>query len=166
MEKRKRASKLPYLTGMEALNYHGCDWHSFAYDFSRQYPKEVREWAGDWGVERKEDKEIANPVRAYLDYLFHSIRFLKEVPSYRVSDLAFSDEEEKQIMEKVKELLEPVFKGEEKELFEKWKRYNAGGEYEPARRTLYEREAWKRRFKKTGSNAEDLKERIRKAFDF
>jgi len=156
---------LSYLTGMEALNYHGCDWHSFAYDFSRQYPKEVREWAGDWGVERKENREIANPVRAFLDYLFYDIRFRKIVPSYRLTDLAFSDEEEKEIMEKVKEFLEPVLTEEEKKLLEKWKQYNAGGNYEPAHRTLYEREAWKRRFKKTGSNAGNLKERIRKAFN-
>ena len=27
--------KLHYLTGIEALNYHGADWHSLAYDFGR-----------------------------------------------------------------------------------------------------------------------------------
>ena len=153
-----------YLTGLEALNYHGCDWHSFAYDLSNQYPKEVREWAGNYGVEKHWNREIANPVRAYLDYLLYEIRFRKIVPSYRLSDLAFSDEEERKITEKVKKLLEPTLI-EEKKLLRKWERYNAGGEYEPAHRTLYERKAWKRRFKKAGDNAESLKERIRKAFN-
>jgi len=150
------SKNLPYLTGMEALNYHGCDWHSFAYDFSHQYPKEVRNWADDYGVEKEENREIANSVRAFLDYLFYDIRFRKIVPSYRLTDLAFSDEEERKIMEKVKEILEPILTEEEKELIRKWKQYNAGGDYEPAHRTLHEREAWKRGFKKTGSIAGNL----------
>ncbi|NIA12400.1 MAG: hypothetical protein GWP10_22465 [Nitrospiraceae bacterium] len=92
--------KHSYLTGLEALNYHGCDWHSFAYDFNNQYPKEIREWTGDYGVEKQGNREIANPVRAYLDYLLYEIRFRKIVPSYRLTDLAFSDEEEREIKKK------------------------------------------------------------------
>lgn len=58
-----------YLTGIEALNYHGADWHSFACDFNREYPKEVREWAGDYGVVEEKEREVADTVIAFLDYL-------------------------------------------------------------------------------------------------
>ncbi|WP_022846761.1 hypothetical protein [Desulfurobacterium sp. TC5-1] len=154
-----------YLTGIEALNYHGADWHSFAYDFNRRYPEEVRTWAEDYGIIKEENREVANPVRAFLDYLFYNIRFRKRVPVKRISDLNFSDKEEKEIKQKLRELLEPALKEEELELLKKWERYNRGEHYELARIRLLEREAWKRRTKKAQRNVRDFKEAVRKAFN-
>ena len=156
-----------YLTGMEALNYHGADWHSFAYDFNCKYPEEVRKWAGNYGIVEKDGKEIANPVRAFLDYLFYTIRFKGIVPTRRVSDLNFSDDEEREIEEKVEKLLKPALKGEELEILERWERYNRGGHYEPTHVRLLEREAWKRwrERRKAQFNVRDFKEAVRKAFN-
>ncbi len=157
---------MKYLTDLEALNYHGYDWHSFAFREEKTYPKEVREWAGDYGIERKGEMEIASPVRAFLDHLFYTIRFLKLVPTYRVEDLLFSEDKEREILQKVEELLEPILAEEERELLYRWKRFNSGGRYEPVCKLFSQREAWKRRFGKIGSNGEDFRERIRKAFGF
>jgi len=155
---------MKYLTDLEALNYHGYDWHSFAFEKERKYPREVREWAGDYGIEKRGEREIASPIRAFLDHLFYTIRFMKLVPTYRIEDLLFSDEEEKEILQKVEELLEPVLNDEERELLHRWKRFNAGGNYEPVNRLLSQREAWREKFRKNRSNGGDFRERLRKAF--
>lgn len=155
-------SKLHYLTGIEALNYHGADWHSFAYDFNREYPEEVRNWAGDFGVVREKDREVANPVRAFLDYLFYEIRFKRKVPVNRVGYFNFTDEEEREIEEKVETLLKPALKGEELELFKRWLRYNKGGDYEPYRPRLLEREPWKSRAEEIMENYKRFRERLKR----
>jgi hypothetical protein len=157
---------MKYLTDLEALNYHGYDWHSHAFKKGREYPEEVRGWAGDYGVEVRGDTEVASPVRAFLDHLFYTIRFLKTVPTYRTKELLFSEEEEREILKKVKELLEPALNKEERELLKKWIAFNAGGAYEPVHKSLLEREAWKRRFGKGRSTKEDFRRRLGKAFDF
>ncbi len=155
-----------YLTDLEALNYHGYDWHSFAFRKKRIYPEEVRKWAGDYGVIDEKDMEIAKPVRAFLDHLFYTIRFKRLVPSYRVQDLLFSQKEEKEILNKVDKLLEPILNEEERNLLRKWKEFNSGGPYEHTYKLLVESEAWKRRFGKSRSDEDDFKSRIRKAFGF
>jgi len=155
---------MKYLTDLEALNYHGCDWHSHTFKEIKEYPKEVREWAGNYGVERRGNLEVASPVRAFLDHIFYTIRFLKAVPTYRTKELLLTEEEEREVLKKVKELLEPVLRKEERELLKKWKEFNAGGAYEPVRKSLLEREAWKRRFGKDRNAEEDFRERLRKAF--
>ena len=158
--------KARYLTGMHALNRHGIDWHSSALDFSFEYPEEVRKWAGDWGVVRENGREVADPVRAFLDFLFYEIRYRKAVPCDRVEDLGFSPEQEREIAGKVEELLEPVLTEREREILKKWKRYNEGGRYEPARRTLADRKAWKGRFGTNRGDAKSLEERIGEVFGF
>ena len=45
-----------------------------------------------------------------LDYLFYEIRFEKRVPVRRVSDLNFSDEEERKIEKQVEKLLKTALK--------------------------------------------------------
>ena len=155
-----------YLTGIEALNYHGADWHSFACDFNREYPKEVREWAGDYGVVEEKNREVADTVRAFLDYLFYEIRFEERVPTRRVSDLNFSDEEEREIEEQVEKLLKPALRTEqEREILRRWISYNQGGEYEPIRFKLLDREPWRKRAKKVQDNARRFREALRKAVD-
>jgi len=156
--------KKHYLTGLEALNYHGIDWHSFAFDFNMEYPELVRNWCGDYGIEKKEDREIANPVRAFLDYLLYEIKFEKRIPIKRVSDLAFSDEEEKEIAKQVKEKLKRFLKDKEREILEKWIHYNEGGEYEFTNVRLLKRKAWKERRKKTKFNFRNFRESFRKIF--
>ncbi|WP_457568888.1 hypothetical protein [Desulfurobacterium sp.] len=155
-----------YLTDLEALNYHGYDWHSFAFRKKRNYPEEVRKWAGDFGVINEGNREVANPVRAFLDHLFYTIRFMGLVPTYRVEDLLFSEKEEREILQKVDEILEPILNKKERELLRKWKMFNSGERYEPDRKPIIERKTWKRRFGKNRDDEEDFRDRIRKAFGF
>ena len=154
-----------YLTGLEALNYHGTDWHSFAFDFNREYPELIRKWCGDYGVEEKDGREIANPVRAFLDYLLYKIKFEKKVPLKRVRDLAFSEEEEKEIEKMVEEKLKPFLKDKDREILEKWIEYNNGGEYEFTDIRLLKRKAWRERRKKTKFDLESFRKDIRQAFN-
>ncbi len=157
--------KMHYITGLEALNYHGADWHSFAFDFNREYPPLIRDWCGDYGIKKEKDEEVANPVRAFLDYLLYEIKFEKRVPIKRVSDLAFSDEEEREILEQVEKKLKNFLKGKDREILEKWIRYNSGGDYEFTNIRLLKRKAWRKRRKKTKFNLKDFRENVRKTFD-
>ena len=162
--KGNREVRKHYLTGLEALNYHGVDWHSFAFDFNREYPKLIRNWCGDYGIEENKDGEVANPVRAFLDYLLYEIRFEKRVPVKRVSDLAFSDEEEKEIEKLVKEKLKKFLKGKEREILEKWIHYNEGGEYEFTNVRLLKRKAWRERRKKSKFDFKGFRKAFREVF--
>jgi len=159
-------AKPHYLTGIEALNYHGYDWHSFCCDFNREYPEEVRTWAGDYGVVNEKNREIANPIRAFLDYLFFNFRFNERVPERRFEDLLFSEEEEKELANQIEKLLVPVLTKREKWLFGKWKQFNEGGDYEFVNFKLFRDKAWQERIKKTGFDFNSFRKAIRKAFNF
>lgn len=154
-----------YLTGLEALNYHGADWHSFAYDFNRNYPPEVRKWCGNYGVVEEENREIANPVRAFLDYLFYNIKYRKRVPTKRIEDLLFSEKEEKEIKRMIENNLKKYLKGKDKEILELWIKYNNGGDYEFTNIRLLKRKAWRERRKKTKFNLKSFEEGLRQAFN-
>jgi hypothetical protein len=160
--KRKRRH---YLTGIEALNYHGNDWHLTSIDLNYEYPEEVRTWAGDFGVTKEKNREVANPIRAFLDYLFYVLRYMKHVPVIRFDDLVFSEEKEKEISKQIERLLIPVLTTEEKWLLEKWKKYNKGGEYEFINFKQTESKTEGRRKRKIGFDVNDFRNYLGKAFN-
>jgi hypothetical protein len=136
----------PYITGIQALNYHGYDWHRSYFDFNKSVyknDKELMEWC-DYGIENN----IANPYRAFLDYLYHNIHFKKRVPNHRIEMFLFTDEEEKELLRLIDKYLLPILDKEEMELFELWKKYNNGGKYENRSRKKTLREI-RRRTKRT-----------------
>ena len=126
-----------YLTGIQALNYHHYDWHKESVDRNRQYPDAVRIWS-DWGIENN----IANPIRAYLDYLYYNIAFQKRVPNMKIDMFLFDDEEEKEIEDKIETLLKPVLTDkEERELLRLFKDYSRGGKYDVRSKSYTQRKA-------------------------
>jgi transcriptional regulator with XRE-family HTH domain len=132
-----------YLTSIQALNYHHYDWHKGAVDYNRQYPSEVREWS-DWGI----DNFVANPIRAYLDYLYYNIKFQRRVPNMKIDMFLFDDKEVKEIEEKIQTLLKPVLEdGEEMDLLEQFIKYQKGGEYDFRSKSYAKRKAFRERLK-------------------
>jgi len=154
---------MKYVTGIEALNYHGADWHSVYFDYTKVYPDEIRTWCGDYGIVRKEDREIANPVRAFLDYILYLIKYKNIVPTKRIQDLNFSDDEENDIKEAIERYLEPYLRKNEEdyELFLKWKKYNDGGIYEYTTKSFARKEAWIKMLEKIRANERDNKNTVR-----
>ncbi len=110
-----------YITGVDALRYHGYDWHPAKVKEDR-YPENVREWS-DFGIEGN----IASPIRAFLDILYHYIVNLNILPPVRLEEYVFTEEEEREVLEKANSLLRKVLKGGEQiRLLEEWFDYNAG----------------------------------------
>jgi len=127
-----------YLTGIPALNYHHYDWHKGSVDNSQQFPDEVKSWC-DWGIE----DNIANPIRAYLDYLFYNIKFERRVPNMRIDMFLFDYNEAKEIEEKIKTLLKPALTDDEElELLALYKDYLIGGEYDFRSKSYTEKKAY------------------------
>jgi len=140
---RKNKEKSNYLTSIQALNYHHYDWHKGSVDYDRVYPKEVKEW-NNWGIEGN----IANPIRAYLDYLYYNIKFQKRVPNMKIDMFLFDESEAKEIKEKIESMLKPALKSkEELELLELYKRYLKGGKYDFRSKTYTQRKAMRERYK-------------------
>ena len=130
-----------YLTGIPALNHHHYDWHKCSVDFSRQFPDEVKSWC-DWGIE----DNIANPIRAYLDYLFYNIKFERRVPNMRINMFLFDDQEEREILEKIETLLKPALSDDEElELLELFKDYLKGGKYDFRSKSYTENKTYRER---------------------
>ncbi len=130
-----------YLTGIPALNHHHYDWHKGSVDYSRQYPNEVKTWC-DWGIE----DNIANPIRAYLDYLFYNIKFERRVPNMRINMFLFDDQEEQEILEKIETLLKPALSDyEELELLVLYKDYLKGGKYDFRSKSYTENKTYRER---------------------
>ena len=118
-----------YITGIQALNYHFYDWHTSYFNFDEaiyENADELREWLGEFGIEN----DIANPYRAFLDYLYNYIHFTKAVPNYRIEMLLFDDKETQILLDMIDKYLKPKLNEEELKLLEKWKIYNNGGEYD------------------------------------
>ena len=129
--------KNDYITGIVALNYHHYDWHKCSVDMSRRYPDKVRSWC-DWGIENN----IANPIRAYLDYLYYNIKFERRVPNMRIDMFLFDDQEEQEILEKIETLLKPALTDDEEiELLALYKDYLQGGKYDFRSKSYAERKA-------------------------
>ena len=121
--------KQEYITGIQALNYHHYDWHSSYFHFKQsiyENSDELKKWLGDFGI----NNNIANPYRAFLDYLYNSIHFLKIVPNYRINMFLFDENESKKLLQMIENYLRPKLNKEELILLEKWKIYNNGGKYE------------------------------------
>jgi len=136
-----------YLTGIPALNHHYYDWHKCSMDYSRQFPDEVKSWCG-WGIENN----IANPIRAYLDYLFYNIKFERRVPNMRIDMFLFNDNEEKEIEEKIETMLKPaLIDDEELELLELFKGYLYGGKYDFRSKTYAKRKSKREKIKSSNS---------------
>lgn len=132
---------LNYLTGIESLNHHHYDWHKGSVDYSRRYPDEVKTWC-DWGIK----DNIANPIRAYLDYLFYNIEFERRVPNMRIDMFLFDDQEEQEILEKIETLLKPALtEDEELELLALYKDYLKGGKYDFRSKSYTKRKARRER---------------------
>ncbi len=130
-----------YLTGIPALNHHYYDWHQGSVDYSRHYPDEVKTWC-DWGIE----DNIANPIRAYLDYLFYNIKFERRVPNMRIDMFLFDDQEEQEILEKIETLLKPaLLDDEELKLLALYKDYLKGGKYDFRSKSYTESNAYRKR---------------------
>ncbi len=132
-----------YLTGSPALNHHRYDWHKCSADYSRQFPDEVKSWC-DWGIENN----IANPIRAYLDYLFYNIKFERRVPNMCIDMFLFNDNEEKEIKEKIETMLKPALTDDEElELLALYKNYLNGGKYDFRSKTYAKRKAKREKIK-------------------
>jgi len=130
-----------YLTGIPALNLHHYDWHKCSANYSRQFPDEVKNWC-NWGIE----DNIANPIRAYLDYLFFNIKFERRVPNMRIDMFLFNDDEAKEIEEKIETMLKPALSNnEELELLELFKNYLHGGKYDFKSKSYTENKAYQRK---------------------
>jgi len=130
-----------YLTGIPALNHHHYDWHKGRVDYSRRFPDKVKTWC-DWGIENN----IANPIRAYLDYLFYNIKFERRVPNMRIDMFLFDDQEEQEILEKIDTLLKPALSDDEElELLALYKDYLKGGKYDFMSKSYIERKSYLRR---------------------
>ena len=110
-----------YITGIDALRLHGYDWHLGKIRENR-YPENVREWS-EFGI----DGNVASPIRAFLDILYHYIVNVSILPPVRLEEFTFTEEEEKAILEKAESCLKKVLKEEEKRrLLEEWEKYNKG----------------------------------------
>jgi len=131
-----------YLTSIEALNYHKYDWHSSSIDYSYKYPKEIKEWS-NYGI----DNNIANPIRAYLDYLYYNIKFLKRVPNMKINMFLFSEDEEKKILYLINTLLKRKLNSKELELLNLYKNYLKGGKYDFRSELYSKRKAQRERVK-------------------
>jgi len=130
-----------YLTGIPALNHHHYDWHKCSVDYSRRFPDEVKTWC-DWGIK----DNIANPIRAYLDYLFYNIKFERRVPNMRINMFLFDDHEEQEILEKIETLLKPALTDDEElEILALYKDYLKGGKYDFRSKSYTERKSYQRR---------------------
>ncbi len=129
--------KNDYLTGIEALNHHHYDWHKGSVNYNRKYPSSVKKWC-DWGIENN----IANPIRAYLDYLYYNIKFERRVPNMRIDMFLFDDQEEQEILEKIETLLKPALTDDEElELLALYKGYLYGGKYDFRSKSYEDRKA-------------------------
>jgi len=114
-----------YITGIQALNYHRYDWHGSCFDYTKSVygnVKELKEWLGDFGVQ----DGIASPYRAFLDYLYHNIHFLKRVPNHRIDMFLFDDKEKIKLLDYIEKYLKPKLNGKELILLDKWRDYNDG----------------------------------------
>ena len=132
-----------YITNIQALNYHNYDWHKLSVNNNRQYPEEVKTWC-DWGIENN----IANPIRAYLDYLYYNIKFKKRVPNMKIDMFLFDSKEEREIEEKIETLLKPALTTkEELELLTLFKKYLRGGKYDFRSKSYTERKARREAYK-------------------
>lgn len=110
-----------YITGIDALRYHGYDWH-LAKVREDRYPQNVKEWS-DFGIEGN----IASPVRAFLDILYHYIVNLSILPPVRLEEYTFTEKEEQEVIEKANSLLREALTDNEKlKLLEEWFDYNEG----------------------------------------
>ena len=132
-----------YLTGIPALNLHHYDWHKGSVDYNHKYPSLVKTWC-DWGIENN----IANPIRAYLDYLFYNIKFERRVPNMRIDMFLFNDQEEQEILEKIETLLKPALSDDEElELMVLYKDYLKGGKYDFRSKSYAKRKAKREKLK-------------------
>ena len=110
-----------YTTGIDALRLHGYDWHMGRIRSDR-YLENVKRWS-DFGIE----DNVATPVRAYLDMIYHYIVNLNILPPVKLEEFTFTEEEEREIMEKLDSHLKKVLKkGEQKRLLKEWIEYNSG----------------------------------------
>jgi len=108
-----------YITGIDALRYHGYDWH-IAKIREDRYPENVRGWS-DFGIEGN----IASPIRAFLDILYHYIVNLGILPPVKTEEFTFTEEEEQDITEKANGLLREALTSKEQiRLFEEWPEHN------------------------------------------
>jgi len=137
-----------YLTGIEALNFHHYDWHKSGMDYTYKYPEGVRKWS-NLGIENN----IANPIRAYLDYLYYNIKFLKRVPNMKIEMFLFDTDEKEEILAKIDTDLTPILTAEEKEILKKFKEYLKGGDYDPSSKLTARRKAKRQRAKALGTDA-------------
>ncbi len=118
-----------YITGIQALNYHRYDWHGSCFDYTKsvyENAKELREWLGDFEIQ----DGIASSYRAFLDYLYHNIHFLKRVPNHTIDMFLFDGKEKIKLLDYIEKYLKPKLNREELILLNKWKDYNNGGEYD------------------------------------
>lgn len=118
-----------YITGIQALNYHRYDWHGSCFDYTKSVygnAKELREWLGDFEIQAG----IASPYRAFLDYLYHNIHFLKRVPNHRIDMFLFDNEEKIKLLDYIEKYLKPKLNEKELILLDKWRNYNDGKKYD------------------------------------
>ncbi len=125
-----------YLTAIQALNHHHYDWHKTSVDRTRRYPTGVRSWT-DWGIE----ENIANPIRAYLDYLYYNIRFQERVPNMTIEMFLFDEKEKHEIETKIETLLRPVLTDKERELLGMFEKYSKGAKYDIRSKSYAQRKA-------------------------
>ena len=147
-----------YFTGIASINHYGCDWHRTTVDYNCVFPKEVRNWT-DYGIYGNK----ANPIRAYLDYLYYNIKFLGRVPNMKIDMFGFSEQQEREIKEKIESLLKPAL-SEELELFKLYKQYLNGGKYDFRSKSYIERKTRREALKKL--NAIENRTVARDFYDF
>ena len=125
-----------YFTGIASINHYGCDWHRTTVDYNCVFPKEIRSWT-NYGICGNK----ANPIRAYLDYLYYNIKFLGRVPNMKIDMFGFSEQQERKIKEKIESLLKPALSDnkEKLELFKLYKQYLNGGKYDFRSKSYAER---------------------------
>ncbi len=119
----------------------------------------MREWLGDFGVQ----DGIANPYRAFLDYLYHNIHFLKRVPNHRIDMFLFDDKEKRELLDYIEEHLTPKLNREELILLNKWKDYNDGKKYDFTSKKSAERKI--RREKRDCIDADKIGESVKLKID-
>ena len=140
---RKKSTNSIYLTAIQALNYHHYDWHKGSVNYDRRYPGELKEWSS-WVI----GDNIANPIRAYLDYLYYNIKFQKRVPNMKIDMFLFDDSEAKEIEEKIETMLKPTLTAkEELEILSLYRKYLKGGKYDFRSKTYTQRKALRERYK-------------------